>query len=120
MHETSPGKFDFSGQNDLAEYLREADQEGLNVILRPGPYICAEWELGGYPAWLLKDHTMQLRSRDPRLMAALHAWFTKLGQVVRPYMGSQGGPILAVQVENEYGSFGEWYGRRLPVHGRRP
>ena len=57
LHEPRPGVYDFSGQNDVAEYIREAQQEGLNVILRPGPYVCAEWELGGYPSWLLKDRT---------------------------------------------------------------
>ena len=106
VHETSPGRFDFNGQNDLAEYLKEAQEEGLYVVLRPGPYVCAEWEFGGYPAWLLKDHDTVVRSRDPRFMAAVHSWFARLGQVVHPMMLSQGGPIIAVQVENEYGSFG--------------
>ena len=107
VHETSPGHFDFSGQNDLAEYLREAQEQGLYVILRPGPYVCAEWEFGGFPAWLLKNHNMVVRSRDPLFMAAVHRWFAKLGEVVRPLILSQGGPIIAVQVENEYGAFGD-------------
>ena len=107
VHETSPGVYDFSGQNDLAEYLREAQQEGLYVILRPGPYVCAEWEFGGYPAWLLKNRKLTIRSSDPLYMAAVHEWFAKLGHVVHPLMLSQGGPIIAVQVENEYGSFGD-------------
>ena len=58
-HEPRPGVYDFSGDNDVAEFIREAQQEGLYVILRPGPYICAEWEFGGYPAWLLKDHPLR-------------------------------------------------------------
>ena len=66
LHEPRPGVYDFTGQNDIAEYIREAQQEGLNVILRPGPYVCAEWDLGGYPSWLLKDHSLVLRSRDPK------------------------------------------------------
>jgi beta-galactosidase len=107
VHETSPDNYDFSGENDLGEYLREAQQEGLYVILRPGPYICAEWEFGGFPAWLLKNHAMQVRTRDPLFMAAVRKWFNRLGQVVHPLMLSQGGPIIAVQVENEYGSFGD-------------
>ncbi len=107
LHEPSPRQFDFTGQNDLSEYLREAQQEGLYVILRPGPYVCAEWEFGGYPAWLLKDREMKIRSSDPRYMAAVRAWFARLGSVVHPMMGSQGGPIIAVQVENEYGAFGD-------------
>ena len=107
VHETSPGHFDFSGQNDLGEYLREAQEEGLHIILRPGPYVCAEWEFGGFPAWLLKNHQMKIRSRDPLFMSAVRAWFTRLGQVVQPMMLSHGGPIIAVQVENEYGAFGD-------------
>ena len=71
VHEISPGHFDFSGQNDLGEYLREAQQEGLHVILRPGPFVCAEWEFGGFPAWLLKNREMKIRSRDPLFMAAV-------------------------------------------------
>jgi beta-galactosidase len=107
VHEPQPGVFDFSGQNDLAEYIREAQQAGLYVILRPGPYVCAEWELGGYPAWLLKDRRMVLRSADPKYLAAVQAWFHRLGKVIRPLLLQNGGPILAIQVENEYGSFGE-------------
>lgn len=107
VHEPRPGVFDFSGQNDIAEYIREAQQEGLNVILRPGPYICAEWELGGYPSWLLKDRSMLLRSDDPKYIAAMNAWFARLAQEIKPLLIQNGGPIIAVQVENEYGSFGD-------------
>lgn len=106
LHEPAPGQYDFAGQNDLAEYLREAQQEGLHVILRPGPYVCAEWELGGYPAWLLKDRSLLLRSTDPVYMAAVQRWFTRLGEVIQPLLLKNGGPILAVQIENEYGAFG--------------
>ncbi len=107
VHETAPGVYDFTGQNDLAEYLKEAQEEGLYVILRPGPYVCAEWEFGGFPAWLLKEPGMQVRSRNPQFMAAVSRWFHQLGTIVHPMMLSQGGPILAVQVENEYGAFGD-------------
>ena len=107
LHEPRPGVFDFSGQNDVAEFLREAQQEDLHVILRPGPYVCAEWDLGGYPAWLLKDHAMILRSLQPQFMAAATRWMHRLGQELAPLQASRGGPILAVQVENEYGSFGK-------------
>ncbi len=106
LHEPRPGVFDFSGPNDIAEYIREAQQEGLNVILRPGPYVCAEWDLGGYPSWLLKDHSLVLRSSDPKYIAAMNAWFTRLAREVSPLLIQNGGPIIAVQVENEYGSFG--------------
>ena len=107
VHEPRPGVFDFSGQNDLAEYIREAQQAGLYVILRPGPYVCAEWDLGGYPSWLLKDRSMVLRSKDPKYMAEVRAWFQHLGKIVHPLLLQNGGPILAIQVENEYGSFGD-------------
>ena len=107
LHEPKPGEFDFSGQNDIAEFIREAQKEGLNVILRPGPYVCAEWELGGYPSWLLKDRNLVLRSDDPAYNKAVQAWFTRLGQEIRPLLLKNGGPIIAVQVENEYGSYGQ-------------
>ena len=106
LHEPRPGVYDFSGQNDLAEYIREAQQEGLNIILRPGPYVCAEWELGGYPSWLLKDRSLTLRSTDPKYIAAMNTWFARLAREVSPLLIRNGGPIIAIQVENEYGSFG--------------
>jgi beta-galactosidase len=107
IHEPRPGVYDFTGQNDVAEYIREAQQEGLNVILRPGPYVCAEWDLGGYPSWLLKNHNLTLRSDDPTYIAAMNRWFTRLAKEVSPLLVQHGGPIIAVQVENEYGSFGD-------------
>jgi beta-galactosidase len=107
VHEPQPGQYDFSGNNDVAEFVREAQQEGLNVILRPGPYVCAEWEFGGYPAWLLKDHSMIVRSRDPKYMAAVEIWLKRLGQELSLLQVGKGGPIIAVQIENEYGSFGD-------------
>lgn len=107
VHEPRPGVYDFAGQNDLSEFLREAQAEGLHVILRPGPYVCAEWELGGYPAWLLKDPTLVLRSLDPQYTAAVDRWLLRLGQEVKPLLIQNGGPILAIQLENEYGAFGD-------------
>ncbi len=107
LHEPRPGVYDFAGQNDIAEYIREAQQEGLNVILRPGPYVCAEWELGGYPSWLLKDRNVILRSSEPGYTAEVERWFTRLGKEITPLLLRNGGPIIAVQVENEYGSFGD-------------
>ena len=106
VHEPRPGVFDFSGQNDVAEYIREAQEEGLHVILRPGPYVCAEWDLGGFPSWLLKDRSLILRSQDPKYLAAVEQWFTRLGKEIQPLLLQNGGPIIAIQVENEYGSFG--------------
>jgi beta-galactosidase len=106
-HNPRPGVYDFSGNLDVAEFVREAQQEGLYVILRPGPYSCAEWEFGGFPAWLLKDPSLVVRSRDPQFLAAARAWLLRLGQEVAPLQIGNGGPIIAVQVENEYGSYGD-------------
>jgi beta-galactosidase len=106
-HEVVPGQYDFSGQNDIAEFIREAQQEGLYVILRPGPYVCSEWDLGGLPAWLLKDRDARIRSTDPRFMQPAQRWLHRLGQELAPLQYARGGNIIAVQVENEYGSFGK-------------
>lgn len=106
VHEPRPGVYDFKEQNDLAEFLHEAQEEGLHVILRPGPYVCAEWEFGGFPSWLLKDRELVLRSNNPQYMAAVERWFTRLAQELKPQLIENGGPVMAVQVENEYGSFG--------------
>jgi len=106
-HEPRPGVYDFSGQNDLAAFIRAAQAEGLDVILRPGPYVCAEWELGGYPAWLLKDRRLVLRSTDPAYTAAVERWLVRLGREMKPLRLRNGGPIVAIQLENEYGAFGQ-------------
>jgi beta-galactosidase len=116
LHELSPGQFDFSGQNDIAEFIREAQQEGLFVILRPGPYVCAEWEFGGYPAWLLHDPSMEVRALNPAFMAAATRWLHRLGQELAPLQSGNGGPIIAVQVENEYGSFGSDHNYMEQIH----
>src|SRR5579875_140186 len=115
-HEPKPGVFDFSGDNDVAEFIREAQQEGLYVILRPGPYACAEWEFGGYPSWLLKDPSMKVRSRDPKFLAAARTWLLRLGQELAPLQIGNGGPIIAVQVENEYGSYGDDHEYMEDIH----
>lgn len=99
------GEFDFRGDNDVAAFVREAAAQGLNVILRPGPYVCAEWEAGGYPAWLFAEPGMRVRSRDPRFLAASGAYLKAVADQVRPLLNGNGGPIIAVQVENEYGSY---------------
>jgi beta-galactosidase len=108
VHEPQPGVYDFSGNHDLAAFVKLAQEEGLNVILRAGPYACAEWEFGGYPSWLMKDPKMgaALRSNDEVYMAPVERWIKRLGREMAPLLIANGGPILAVQVENEYGDFG--------------
>lgn len=106
VHEPQSGKYDFDGNNDVAEFVREAQQEGLYVILRPGPYVCAEWEWGGYPAWLLKDRDIVVRSTDPKFMVPARRWLARLGKELAPLQIGNGGPIILTQVENEYGSYG--------------
>jgi beta-galactosidase len=116
VHEPQPGVYDFNGNNDVAEFIREAQQEGLYVILRPGPYVCAEWEWGGYPAWLLKDHGIVVRSTDPKFMQPAARWIKRLGQELAPLQIGNGGPIILTQVENEYGSFGSDHAYMQQTH----
>jgi beta-galactosidase len=115
-HEPERGVYDFSGNRDVAEFVREAQEEGLYVILRPGPYSCAEWDFGGFPAWLLKDPNMVVRSRDPQFLAAARAWLMQLGKQLAPLQVGNGGPIIAVQVENEYGSYGKDHAYMEDIH----
>ncbi|KAM4015751.1 beta-galactosidase-1-like protein 2 isoform 2-T2 [Anomaloglossus baeobatrachus] len=105
LHEPLRGKFDFSGNLDLRSYLDTAAEVGLWVILRPGPYICSEWDLGGLPSWLLRDKDMQLRTTYKGFVEATEAYFDQLLPRVVRHQYSRGGPIIAVQVENEYGSY---------------
>ena len=106
LHEPKPGVYDFRGRLDVAEFVREAQHEGLYVIVRAGPYVCSEWDLGGLPAWLLADPDMKLRSRDESFLRPAAKWMNRLGRELAPLQIARGGPIIAVQVENEYGSFG--------------
>ena len=115
-HEPRPGVYDFSGNLDIAEFIREAQQEGLYVNLRPGPYSCAEWEFGGFPSWLLKDPNLIVRSRDPQFLAAARAWLLRLGREVAPLQIGNDGPIILVQVENEYGSYGDDHAYMEDIH----
>nr|XP_046246296.1 beta-galactosidase-1-like protein 2 isoform X2 [Scatophagus argus] len=105
LHEPERGVFKFEDQLDLEAYLRLAASLGLWVILRPGPYICAEWDLGGLPSWLLRDPKMKLRTTYPGFTDAVNSFFNQLIKKVVPHQYSKGGPIIAVQVENEYGSY---------------
>ncbi|HTY37334.1 MAG TPA: beta-galactosidase family protein, partial [Bacteroidota bacterium] len=107
FHEPLPDRFDFSTENhDVASFVRMAKEEGLWVILRPGPYVCAEWEFGGYPWWLLKEKDLLVRSQDARFLKACDRYLQHLGKELSPLQITKGGPIILVQVENEYGSYG--------------
>jgi beta-galactosidase len=115
-HEPKPEVYDFSGNNDVAEFVREAQQEGLYVILRPGPYACAEWEWGGYPSWLLKGRSIVVRSSDPKFIAPAAKWIARLGKELAPLQIGNGGPIILTQVENEYGSYGNDHAYMEQLH----
>ncbi|MDD6891717.1 MAG: beta-galactosidase [Bacteroidales bacterium] len=105
-HEPQPGVYDFTGQNDLAEFCRLCQQNGLYVILRPGPYVCAEWEMGGLPWWLLKKKDIRLREDDPYFLERVALFEEQVARQVAGLTIQHGGPIIMVQVENEYGSYG--------------
>lgn len=107
IHEQQEGKFDFTGNNDVAEFCRLAQRNGLYVIVRPGPYVCAEWEMGGLPWWLLKKKDIRLREPDPYFMERVKLFERKVGEQLASLTIQNGGPIIMVQVENEYGSYGE-------------
>ena len=106
LHEKREGEFDFSGMLDVAAYADEAASLGLNLILRPGPYICSEWEFGGLPAWLLKYGDMAIRCNDPLYLEKVRRYYHALFDELRPRLSTNGGNIIMVQIENEYGSFG--------------
>lgn len=106
-HETAEGRFDFTtGSHDIARFMRICQEEGLWVLLRPGPYVCAEWDFGGLPPYLLRIPDLKVRCLDTRYMAAAERYIRALARVVKPLQASEGGPILMVQIENEYGSYG--------------
>ena len=106
-HETEPGKYDFDANNDLRKFIEMCDANGMKVILRPGPYVCAEWEMGGLPWWLLRDDDIELRHSDPRFLAAVERFEKRLATEIKGLTAPEGGPIIMIQVENEYGSYGD-------------
>lgn len=106
LHERKEGEFDFSGNLDIEEYIKTAKELGLYVILRPGPYICAEWDMGGLPSWLLKYENMELRCYDELFISKVRRYYAELLSRIRPFLMANGGNIFMLQIENEYGSFG--------------
>ncbi|MGV3614479.1 MAG: beta-galactosidase [Fimbriimonas sp.] len=106
QHEATQGKYDFKDNLDLGAFLKIAKEEGLFAIVRPGPYICTELDFGGFPAWLLKDRSLKVRSKDPKFLAHTKRYLDRVGQEVRPHLLKNGGNVIMAQVENEYGSYG--------------
>ena len=106
-HESSPGVWDFrTGNHDIAAFIRMCGEEKMWVLLRPGPYVCAEWDWGGLPFYLLKTPDIKVRCMDPRYMRAVKRYITRVATEVAPLQCDKGGPILMTQIENEYGSYG--------------
>ena len=104
--EPEPGQWNLTGNNDLAGFIRAAKEADLYVVVRPGPYACAEWDFGGLPIWLLRTPDIKVRCLDSRFMAACDAYIKKLAEQLKPLLRANGGPVLMVQIENEYGSYG--------------
>lgn len=106
LHERKEGIFDFSGILDIERFISIAESLDLNVIVRPGPFICAEWEFGGVPAWLLSYPQISLRCDDPLYMKKITPYYREICARIRPHLCTNGGNVIMVQVENEYGSYG--------------
>jgi beta-galactosidase len=106
MHEPKKGKFNFIGNNNVAEFIRIAKEEGMWVVLRPSPYACAEWEFGGYPYWLQNEEGLVVRSKEPKFINAYRNYILEVGRQLAPFQVIHGGNILMVQIENEYGFYG--------------
>lgn len=106
LHEPREGEFNFTGIADLEQFIETAADIGLYVIIRPSPYICSEWEFGGLPSWLLADRNMRIRSYDEPFLEKVDQYYDELLPRLVPYLSTNGGPIIAMQIENEYGSFG--------------
>ena len=106
LHEPKEGQFTFDGIADLERFVQIAGDLGLHVILRPSPYICAEWEFGGLPSWLLRYPDIHLRCMDPVYLEKVDHYYDELIPRLVPLLTSNGGPVIAMQIENEYGSYG--------------
>ncbi|MCR2825995.1 glycoside hydrolase family 35 protein [Microbacterium sp. zg.Y909] len=105
-HEPVQGQWDAAGGLDLGRFLDLVAEEGMHAIVRPGPYICAEWHNGGLPTWLTADADMKLRSSDPRYLEAVTSFLDRINAIVAPRQIDRGGSVILVQIENEYGAYG--------------
>lgn len=106
LHEPREGEFNFSGIANVEKFIKIADRLGLYVIARPSPYICSEWEFGGLPSWLLADRNMRVRSFYLPYLKKVDNYYDVLLPKLKPLLQTSGGPIIAMQIENEYGSYG--------------
>jgi len=107
MHEKQPGVFDFSGILDIGRFIKTAGDMGLMAIVRPGPYICSEWEFGGLPWWIQTDEDMEIRCMNPKYIRCFGRYRDRLCTEIKPYLVTNGGNIIMVQCENEYGYYGD-------------
>lgn len=106
LHEPKEGEFNFEGMLDIEAYIKSAKKHGLYIIIRPGPYTCGEWDFGGFPAWMLKDKNLRVRCNDEIYMSKVERYFKKLLSIITPHQITNGGNVIAMQIENEYGSYG--------------
>ncbi|NIF05355.1 beta-galactosidase [Chryseobacterium sp. Tr-659] len=104
-HEEAPGKWNFSGEKDLRKFIKTAQEVGLYVIIRPGPYVCAEWEFGGYPWWLQKNKNLEIRRDNKAFLQECEKYLNQLAKQIVPLQINHGGPVIMVQAENEFGSY---------------
>ena len=107
MHEPKPGTFGFTGRLDIVRFIKEAEKAGLMVIVRPGPYICAEWEFGGLPWWIQREEGLEIRCRNEVYIRYFDRYLDELLGRVRPLLCTNGGPVILLQCENEYGYYGD-------------
>ncbi|WP_365865523.1 beta-galactosidase [Chryseobacterium sp.] len=104
-HEEAPGQWNFSGDKNLKKFIKTAQEVGLYVIIRPGPYVCAEWEFGGYPWWLQKNKDLEIRRNNKAFLEECEQYIHQLAQQLVPLQINHGGPVIMVQAENEFGSY---------------
>lgn len=107
MHEKHKGEYDFTGNLNIAAFIRQAQKEELMVIVRPGPYICAEWEFGGLPWWIQTDENMEIRCSNKAYIKCFDKYLDALFNEIRPLLVTNGGPVIMMQIENEYGYYGD-------------
>lgn len=106
-HASSPDAFELSGGLDLDRFLQAVADAGMNAIVRPGPYICAEWDNGGLPAWLLREPGIGIRRSETRYLQRIAEYFDNVLPIVEKHQIDNGGPVVLVQIENEYGAYGD-------------